>query len=358
MSENWRLVDTGLASPARNVALNRALLEARGAEEIASTLRFARATRCVLIAARDSAAQALDLDYCREHGIAQQRRITNGAPLYVDERQLTWELYLHRREVGAVSLHALGRRICHAAAAALSALGVDARLRDRCQIEIDGRVVAEGGFAVESEAILFQSRLTLDAAPESVLGVSRTPWSFDAAAITAAAAKRVTSLALALGRKPDAGAVKANLVEAFESEFGVEFREGDLGLSEHSRCEAALPAIESRDWLDCGSESAAEVPLLAASHRARSGELSAAVLYERATRTVRRAWFTAGCAFKPLRLHADLEAALCDVPLARVASRVESFFGSRTVDSGGCTPADFVAVVKRAVRQPLIADKS
>ena len=77
--------------------------------------------------------------------------------------------------------------------------------------------------------------------------------------------------------------------------------------------------------------------------------------YLRATRTLRRAWFTGGCRFEPPRLLPDLESALSDVPLSRVKSRVETFFGSRPVDAGGYTAADFVAAVKRAVRQPLLA---
>jgi len=42
MVETWRLIDTGLRAAAQNIALDRALLEAREAEEITSTLRFAR----------------------------------------------------------------------------------------------------------------------------------------------------------------------------------------------------------------------------------------------------------------------------------------------------------------------------
>jgi len=40
----WRWIDTGVRRPAENLALNRALLEARQAREIPSTLRFLRFT--------------------------------------------------------------------------------------------------------------------------------------------------------------------------------------------------------------------------------------------------------------------------------------------------------------------------
>src|SRR5688572_26960549 len=98
MGEIWRLVDTGLRPAAQNIALNRALLEARHAEEIPSTLRFLRFTPSALLGFQQSAEQEFHLDYCRAHNIAIQRRITGGASRYTDEAQLEFELYLHQRD--------------------------------------------------------------------------------------------------------------------------------------------------------------------------------------------------------------------------------------------------------------------
>jgi lipoate-protein ligase A len=358
MAENWRVVDTGLASPVRNIALNRALLEARAADEIPSTLRFARFTRCVLIGARHSRAQELDLEYCRQHAIALQRRITSGPACYVDERQLVWELYLHRRDLGDTNLHALGRRICHAAATALSAFGIDARIRERAQIEVDGRALASGGFAVDRDAILFQSMLTLDAQPACTLGVLRTPWSGDAESIAGAATKRLTSLSLALGTAAEPRRVKQNLAEAFESEFDVEFRDADPGLSEHARCETAMAAIDTRAWIEHVAAPASDAPLLAATHGSGAAALAVALTYSRGTGTIRRVWITSPCPFTPARVGADFEAALTDVPLTGLERAVKGFFGSRVVDCGEHTPADFIAVLNRAVRQPVLAGNS
>src|SRR5688572_12888388 len=139
MAETWRLLDSGLGSAARNIALSRALLEARAADEIASTLRFTRFARCALLGSHQSAAQELDAAECTAHQAAVQRRITGGAAWFVDERQLGWELYLHRRDVGAGDMNAITKRIAHAAATGLSALGIDARYRSRDEIEVEGR---------------------------------------------------------------------------------------------------------------------------------------------------------------------------------------------------------------------------
>src|SRR5688572_20673283 len=119
MADTWRLIDTGLGSPARNIALSRALLEARAADEIASTLRFTRFARGALLACHQSAAHELDPSECALQEVVVQRRITGGATWFVDERQLGWELYLHRRDVGAGDMNAITKRVAHAAATGL-----------------------------------------------------------------------------------------------------------------------------------------------------------------------------------------------------------------------------------------------
>src|SRR5688572_6957158 len=115
MVDTWRLLDTGLASAARNIALSRALLEAREADEIPSTLRFLRFAPTALLGAAQSTLQEVDAVWCAEHGIVVQRRITGGRTVYADESELGWELYLHRRDVGDTAMQALAKRITHAA---------------------------------------------------------------------------------------------------------------------------------------------------------------------------------------------------------------------------------------------------
>jgi lipoate-protein ligase A len=73
------------------------------------------------------------------------------------------------------------------------------------------------------------------------------------------------------------------------------------------------------------------------------------------TRTLRQVWFTGDLFVNPRRTVADLEAALRDLPLDRLQQKVESFFAGRAVDMLTLTPADFVAVVRLALQQSLLA---
>ena len=97
----WRLIDTGLRPAAQNMAINRAMLDAHQQGAIPHTLRFLRFTPCALLGFHQSAEQELRTDYCAEHGIEIQRRITGGGAIYFDETQIGWELYLDKKTLGS-----------------------------------------------------------------------------------------------------------------------------------------------------------------------------------------------------------------------------------------------------------------
>jgi len=349
MAETWRIIDTGLRPAAQNIALDRALLEARRAEEIPSTLRFLRFTPCALIGCRQSPAQELDLEACQAAGIDVQRRLTAGDVMVFDEGQLAWELYLHRRDVGAADLRAISRRICHAAAAAVSALGVDARYRPRNEIEVDGRRVSDSAGVFDGDALLFQGNLLVDLDPGKLLLASRL-----AAAAPGLLRDRIASLEQLLRSKPDMAQVRRYLTEAFESEFGVEFAEGELTLSEHARYRAALSEIDHPGWINLMSRPAAELPVLHAQTPAAGGTLRVTVAYDRPAGAIRQAWFEAPVPVAPRRALADLESVLRDTPADRVTGRIERFFAGRAADLAPLEPANFIGAMQLALGQLLV----
>ncbi len=355
---HWRVIDTGLRPAAQNIALNRALLEARQAEEIPSTLRFLRFTPSALLGYHQSAEQELNLDYCREQGITVQRRITGGGAIYFDETQIGWELYLHKRDLGTADMQVISQRICNAAAAAISALGVDARFRPRNDIEVDGRKISGTGGAFDGDALMFQGTLLIEFDVEKMLRVLRISAEKLSDKAIASARDRVANLKDLLGQRPDAEVIRRNMVEAFESEFGVEFSDGDLTLSEDQRYQAALSEIDHPDWVGLINRPVADMPILEGAQKFAGGLLRAAVTFDKATRTLRQVWFTGDFFINPRRTVADLEAALRDLPLDRLEQKVDAFFAGRPVDMLTLKPADFVAVVQLALKQPLLAANS
>ena len=352
MAETWRSLDTGLRSAAQNIALCRALLEARQADEISSTLRFLRFAPCALLACRQSPAQQFDLALCESANIAVQRRIAGGDAIYCDENQLGWELYLHRRDVGNAGMAGIAKRICHAAATAISALGVDARFRARDEIEIDGRVIARAGAALDADALLYQGILMIDGDMQRAMRVPATPWLSGA---PQPAHARNTDLKTMLGQRPDMELVRRNMTAAFESEFEVEFQDGDLSLTEHARYQRALAEIDAPDWINLVRQPAGDAPVCVAAQKVAGGVLHASVIHDRGARRVKEVRFSDEFDIRPWRTLPDLEAVLRDTPVDRLAYRVRTFFAGRATRMPPLTPEDFVAVIRRALTLPVIA---
>jgi len=351
MLKTWRLIDTGLRPAAQNIALNRALLEARQADEIPSTLRFLRFEPCALLGYHQSAEQELNLDYCRDNGIAIQRRITGGGAIYFDETQIGWELYLHKSDLGTADMQQISRRICEAAARGISALGVDARFRPRNDIEVDGRKISGTGGAFDGDALMYQGTLLVEFDVEKMLRVLRIPAEKLSGKAVASARERVANLADLLGQAPPLEAVKAALAHAFAEAFGVTFEPGELSPGEQARYADALAEIDHPDWVNLLDRPASDMPLLEAVQKFPAGLLRVRVAYDRALGRIKQVWFTGDLFVTPKRIIADLEGALRDTSAQHLAQLVEDFFAARECDMLGLQPADFTAVVRAALEK-------
>ena len=349
MAKTWRIIDTGLRPAAQNIALNRALLEARQAGEIPSTLRFLRFERCALLGYHQSAEQELNLAYCRDNNIAIQRRITGGGAIYFDETQIGWELYLHKSDLATADMQQISRRICEAAARGISALGVDARFRPRNDIEVDGRKISGTGGAFDGDALMYQGTLLIQFDVEKMLRVLRIPAEKLSDKAIASARERVANLADLLGHAPPLEAVKAALAQAFAEAFGVTFAPGELGPAEQTRYADALAEIDHPDWVNLLDHPASDMPLLEAIQKFPAGLLRVRVAYDRALDRIKQVWFTGDIFVTPKRLIADLEGALRDTSAEHLSQIVEDFFAARECDMLGLAPADFAAVVKAAL---------
>ena len=351
MKNTWRVIDTGLRRAADNIALNRALLEARQAGEAPSTLRFLRFTPSALLGFHQSAEQELNLDYCRDQGVAIQRRLTGGGAIYFDDTQLGWELYLHRQDLRCADMQAITRRICDAAARGIQALGVDARFRPRNDIEVDGRKISGTGGAFDGDALMYQGTLLIQFDVEKMLRVLRIPAEKLSDKAIASARERVVNLADLLGYVPTLDRVQAKLTAAFAEEFGVVFAPGELSAIEQTRFEAALVEIDTDDWVHMLHRPQSAMPMLEAAHQFPSGLVRVSVAYDSEMQRIKQVWFSGDFFVSPRRTIADLEAQLRDTDAALLKRHVEGFFAARTVDMLGLRPEDFIGVIEAALAQ-------
>ena len=349
MGETWRVIDTGLRPAAENIALNRAILEARQAGEIPSTLRFLQFQPSALLGFHQSAEQELNLDYCRANGIAVQRRLTGGGAIYFDQGQIGWELYLSRMDLGTADMQRISRRICEAAARGIAALGVEAAFRPRNDIEVNGRKISGTGGAFDGDALMFQGTLLVEFDVERMLRVLRIPAEKLSDKALASARERVADLGELLGYTPGLGEVKRRLTKAFAREFNVRFAAGVLTPEENERYRTALAEIDHPDWVNMLNRPAGDMPLLGAIQKFPGGLLRTDLAFDAAGRRVKQVWFSGDFFVHPKRAVADLEAWLRDTPLDALETRIEAFFQAREVDMMQLTATDFVTAVRAAV---------
>jgi lipoate-protein ligase A len=251
----WRWLDTGVRGAAENLALNRALAEARRAGESPSTLRFLRFVPSEIVSLNGDPQRELDLAYCRAQDIEVQRRLTGGGAIYMDEGVLAWELYMHRAEAGAAEMPAISRRICEALARALGRFTLAARFRAPSDVIVAGRKVSGSGGAIDDEVLAYQGTLLVDFDLERML---RVLGAMDEAKLRAARAG-LADLRTLLGAAPELGALRAALIKEFAALFGVRLVEGRLGDTERRRAVRAHEEMANEEWVQRASREGAGV---------------------------------------------------------------------------------------------------
>ncbi len=345
----WRLLDTGVRRAAENMALNRALLEARQSDVAPNTIRFLGFEPSALLGFHQSAEQELDLDYCATNGVTVQRRITGGGAIYMDSDQLGWELYVDRRALGLAEMSQIAGKICTAAAAGLQQLGVNAQFRPRNDIEVEGRKLSGTGGAFDGEALMYQGTLLMRFDVEKMLRVLRIPAEKLADKAIASARDRVTSLAALLAVVPERAVIITTLSKALADAFGVSLQAGELNAAEMSLYEVALKEIDHPDWVYGVSKPATDRPTVTAQRKFAGGTLRVNVAYDMPQQRLRQVWFSGDVFISPRRTLMDLESCLRDVLIGRMPVTVEDFFAERQVDALGITPQNIVELIQEAL---------
>ncbi len=351
MPGDWRLLETGLRSAAHNIALDRALLEARAAGEIPATVRFFRTTPTALIAHDQSADQELNVEQCRAHGIDVQRRITGGQAFYADSTHLGWALYANRSELGGPEGRAATRHAAHAVATATAALGIDAGVRRHDEIVSHGRTIGICGSASEDHALVISGIVWVRLDIDRLITALRLPSVGPAEHLRHAAAQRYGGIDAAAGSETLVAELKRNIIEAFESAYETEIADTDMSLSEEARYREALREIDTPDWVALTMRAPGDAPRLNATESAGADVLHVDLVCDATRQRLKRIWFTARTTGTFL---VDLESELRETPFSDVGRRIDWFFASRPRSADMPDAASLKNLVARALRRPVV----
>src|SRR5262245_60320095 len=96
MTPPMRVLDTGLMSARRNIAVSAALAELHRAGLVPDTLRFSTYPAAVLLGRHQRLPDVVRLKACRRHHVEIVRRVTGSGAFYAGAGVLAWDLVAER----------------------------------------------------------------------------------------------------------------------------------------------------------------------------------------------------------------------------------------------------------------------
>jgi lipoate-protein ligase A len=348
----FRVIDTGVRGGRANMAFDQALIEARGDDRIPDTIRFLRFHPAALIGRHQILSHEVDVAWCRAHGVELGRRITGGGALYLDQRQLGWELVFRRGVLGLFDLDTAARRICEAAAAGLRRLGIAAAYRPRNDIEVDGRKLGGTGGFFDGDLLFYQGTVLIDFDPAAMLAALRLPAAKLAKRGLASAADRIVTLReLAGGTAPPVAEVQAALLAGFAEGLGLDPVAGEIGAAEEALAQHIYQAEIGTDDFVTSLDAPATEGLHASAVRTQAGGSIRADLRCDAAGHIREALITGDFFVTPPRVVRDLEASLRGVATAEAGQAIDRFFATHEATFLGLGSADLRAAVLAALAE-------
>ncbi len=349
----WRLLDTGPRTAAENMALERVLLTARERDWTPDTLHFLQfKPHCVLVGYHQNVSLEVEEQYCRDHGLDINRRISGGGCIYMDESQLGWELIARKGTPGIPGrLEDMYRLLCEGAVRGFRKLGVDARYRPLNDIEVDGRKISGTGGTEDAQAFIFHGTVLTDFDIDTMLQSIKLPVKKLEDKQIQSFRQRVVSLRELLGAAPPIGQVKQAMADGMAEALGIELCPGPLAAAEEELLAAELPRFQSEAWIRGGRDVPDADLLRTVDYKAKGGLIRITLLLNGTRQRIRSIFITGDFFAYPERGILDLEAALKNTSCEpeRLNQNIRQFFERQAVQIPGVTADDFVQAILRAI---------
>ncbi len=158
----------------------------------------------------------VDLGHCRSRGIPVFRREVAGGTVYLDGRQVFYQVVLHRRSPAApLGRDAFFRRLLSPVVEVLEGLGLPARIVPPCDIQVGGRKISGNGAGEIGDHVVLVGNLLLDFDFGAMARVLRLPGEAVRQAVQGEMERALTTLTRELPRCPAPEAVEEALARSF-----------------------------------------------------------------------------------------------------------------------------------------------
>jgi lipoate-protein ligase A len=296
--------------------------------------------------------QEVDLAYCREHGIPVFRREVGGGAVFLDGRQIFFQLVLSRNHpLARGDKAALYRRFLEPVAKTYEDLGVPARYRPvNDVITAAGRKISGTGAAEIGEFFVLVGNLIADFDYDTMVRVLRVPDEKYRDKVFQSMRENLTTLQRETGREFTWEEMVAPLLRRFSEVLGP-LEPAELPAEVRAEVLALTPKLLSEEWLyktgkltRTGRDVriAGGVNVLRRVHKAPGGLL-------RSTLEIKDGRFEqvslSGDFFcYPQHAVEELEKRLAGALLEKAGEVLEAFYAAR-VETPGVTIADWLAVL-------------
>ncbi|MFO7599584.1 MAG: biotin/lipoate A/B protein ligase family protein [Candidatus Desulfacyla sp.] len=357
--ETWRLLDTPPMTAAENMALDETLVELKGQGKTPNTIHFLQfSPRSVLVGFHQSVSEEIRLDYCREHGIDINRRVTGGGAILFDESQLGWEVICDKAFFDVkMPNNRLFRRLCEPVIIALRRLGLESTFRPRNDIEINGRKISGTGGTESDDAFLFQGTMLTDFDVDAMLKSLRIPVEKLKAKEIDSVKERVTCLKWELGYVPELDAIKEAIRSGFSEHLGIRLEPGGLTQEEVRLFREKLPYYQSGQWIDQVHTPTARHEVVQSAYKNDDGLVRFTFAADLQRNRVKDILITGDFLSFPTRALYDMEARLRGARLKReeLDGIIRGFFEEGRIRVPGMSCEDFLKPVDQVLQKIAIA---
>jgi lipoate-protein ligase A len=293
----------------------------------------------------------IEEEYCRQHGIEINRRITGGGNLYWDESQLGWEIVAPKNTPGIPKrLEDMYKLMCESVVVGLQKLGVKAQFRPKNDIEVGGRKISGTGGTEIGDAFLYQGTLLTDFDVDTMISSLKLIKKLEDKQVDSFK-QRVVCLKEVLGYLPPMKQIKTALLEGMSEVLGITTEPGGLTEAEEKAYAKELPIFQSQEWIKGLRTIPQENDLSTAEYKTRGGLIRVSLRLDRNRQVIKSAFITGDFFAYPERSVLDLEAALKNTSCrpTNVFDTINQFFKDYEVKIPGIDVDDFYHALYLAI---------
>ena len=348
----FRVLDSLPRTAAEHMALDEVIMKSHSEGIIPNTLRFLQFKPCVLVGLHQNVDLEVNVPYCREQGVAINRRITGGGSLYWGPLELGWEMYAAKSTPGTPhKVENMYRLLCEGTVQGLKKLGIAAAYRPVNDIEVNGRKIAGTGGTELNQSFVFQCSLLVDFDISEMMKVLRIPIEKLGDKAVKSMSERVTSMHKQLGYIPEHNEIKQAILSGLSESLGREFNAGELTRVEENMFAQRLPYFQPKEWIFGADNGFVNTVDCVANYKAPGGLIRIQMRLDENVRLIKYLIITGDFFAYPARVINDLETLLKNTPIdkERISQKIIKFFDDYQAEIPGVSPTDFVGAISLAI---------